>query len=119
MGSVNSYRDLIVWRKAMDLVRQVYVLTRPFPKEENFGLTSQMRRAAVSIPANVAEGQARGTTGEFRQFLGIARGSLAEVETLIELSRDLGYTTEQNVEPLLAATIEVNKLLNGLLKALK
>ena len=118
MGSVCSYRDLIVWRKAMDLVRQVYILTRPFPREENYGLVSQLRRAAVSVPANVAEGHARGTTGEYRQFLGIARGSLAELETLLELSRDLGYTRDTDVEPLLAACGEVNRLLNGLLKAL-
>jgi four helix bundle protein len=85
MAKLQGYRDLIVWQKSMTLTKQVYSCTRSFPKEETYGLTSQIRRAAVSIPANIAEGQARNSTGEFLQFLGIARGSLAELETLTTL----------------------------------
>jgi four helix bundle protein len=103
----------------MGLVKQAYLLTQPFPKEEIYGITSQIRRAAVSVAANIAEGQARSTTGEFRQFLGIARGSLAELETLLELSRDLCFTSTQTLEPVLTACGEVGRLLNGLLKSLR
>ncbi|MGB2988094.1 MAG: four helix bundle protein [Phycisphaerae bacterium] len=102
----------------MNLTKTIYDFTQPFPKEERYGLTSQMRRAAVSVPANIAEGQARRSTGEFRQFLGIARGSLAELETLIVLSSSLDYATPESVEPLLNACEEISKLLNGLLKSL-
>lgn len=96
----------------------IYDFTRPFPTEERYGLISQMRRAAVSIPANIAEGQARQSTGEFRQFLGIARGSLAELETLIVLSNSLDYATPESVAPLLSGCEEISKLLSGLLKSL-
>ena len=78
---VRSYRDLVAWQKAMALVTNVYRYTEPFPKAEIYGLASQLRRAAVSIPSNIAEGQGRASTGEFKQFLGHARGSLLEVET--------------------------------------
>ena len=80
---VQSYRDLVAWNKAMELVTEIYRVTKQFPKEELFGLMSQLRRAAVSIPSNIAEGKGRLSKGEFRQFLGNARGSLAEVETQI------------------------------------
>ena len=80
---VQSYRDLVAWNKAMELVTEIYRVTKKFPKEELFGLMSQLRRAAVSIPSNIAEGKGRLSKGEFRQFLGNARGSLAEVETQI------------------------------------
>ena len=86
---VSSYRDLVVWQKAMTLVSSVYQLTRSFPDFERFGLTSQIQRAAVSIPSNIAEGQGRLATKEFRQFLGIARGSLKELETQLLISIDL------------------------------
>lgn len=118
MGSVKSYRELVVWQKSMDLTKAIYDSTRPWPKEETYGLTSQTRRAAVSIPANIAEGQARGTTGQFVQFLGIARGSLAELETLLLLSSDLGYTTPNAAESLLSHCAEIGRLLNGLLRSL-
>ena len=81
MRMVMSYRDLVAWNKAMELVTEIYRMTHNFPKEELFGLMSQLRRAAVSIPSNIAEGKGRLSKGEFRQFLGNARGSLAEVET--------------------------------------
>jgi len=80
------YRDLIAWQKAMDLVAHVYYITKSFPDEEKFGLVSQMRRCAVSVPSNIAEGQSRNSKGEFIQFLGIARGSIAELTTQILIS---------------------------------
>ena len=80
---VRSYRDLIAWQKSLDLVTEVYRCTQSFPREETYGLTAQLRRAAVSVPSNIAEGHARLTSGEFRQFLGYALGSVAEIETQI------------------------------------
>ncbi|HRO06996.1 MAG TPA: four helix bundle protein [Ferruginibacter sp.] len=97
----------------------IYSSTKSFPKEEIYGLTSQIRRAEVSIPANIAEGQARNTTGEFLQFLGIAKGSLAELETLTILSKNLDYLTAEQSEMLLRNSEEITKLLNGLINALK
>ncbi len=102
----------------MALVLDVYRLTQAFPKIETYGLTSQLRRAAVSVPSNIAEGQARISTGEFRQFLGNARGSLMEVETQILLAQELGYLDEHESENLLGTTAEVGRILNGLLASL-
>jgi len=102
----------------MALVKLIYQHTSSFPKEEMYGLTSQMRRAAVSIPANIAEGQSRNTTGEFSQFLGIAKGSLAELQTLILLSVNLDFLTQNNSSNLLMNCEEVAKMLNGLQKSL-
>jgi four helix bundle protein len=116
--AVKSYRDLIVWQKSLALVVQIYTLTRAFPKEELFGLTSQMRRAAVSVPSNIAEGQARNTAGEFRQFLGIAKGSLAELDTQTGLACQLGYVNQETQESLLRDFEEISKMLNGLQKSL-
>ncbi len=119
MERARSYRDLVVWQRSMALVRVVYTSTRTFPKEEMYGITSQIRRAGVSIPANIAEGQARNTKGEFVQFIGIARGSLAELVTLLEISRDLGYVTPTNAGDLLNRCGEVGKLLAGLKRSLE
>jgi four helix bundle protein len=102
----------------MALVLDVYRCTQAFPKIETYGLTSQLRRAAVSVPSNIAEGQARLSTGEFKQFLGNARGSLMEVETQILIARDLGYLENDQSETLLAAASEVGRILNGLLASL-
>ena len=88
---VRSYLDLIVWQRALDLAENVYEATRKFPKEEIYGITSQMRRAAVSVPANIAEGMARNSTKELLQFLVVARGSLSELDTHLVLSRELGF----------------------------
>ena len=112
---VRTFRDLVVWNKAMDMVTEIYRLTKPFPKEELFGLTGQLRRAAVSVPANIAEGQGRLSEREFRQFLGNARGSLSEMETHILIARNLGYLDEESTEHLLDASAEVGRILNGLL----
>ena len=115
---VQSYRDLIVWKKAMSLVLNIYRSTNAFPKTETYGLASQLRRAAVSIPSNIAEGQARLSTAEFKQSLGHARGSLMEVETYILLAQELGYLERDQSENMLAGTAEVGKILNGLLNSL-
>ncbi len=115
---VRSYRDLVVWKKSMALVLNVYRCTQAFPKIETYGLTSQLRRAVISVPSNIAEGQGRLSTGEFRQFLGNARGSLMEVETQILVAQDLGYFDQNQSEALLSATAEVGRILNGLLASL-
>jgi four helix bundle protein len=103
----------------MAFVLDIYRYTQAFPKLETYGLTSQLRRAAVSVPSNIAEGQARRSTGEFKQFLGNARGSLTEVETQILIARDLGYMEQNQGETLLGAAAEIGRMLNGLLAALE
>ena len=115
---VRCYRDLIAWQKSMDLVTEVYGCTQAFPKTEVFGLISQLRRAAVSIPSNIAEGHARQSTGEFRQFLGHALGSLVEVETQILISQRLVYIDSKKSNELLERTTEIGKIVNGLLRSL-
>ncbi|MBL7847182.1 MAG: four helix bundle protein [Cyclobacteriaceae bacterium] len=118
MSSIKSYQDLIVWQKAMELVEKIYLETIRFPRTEVFGITAQMRRSAASIPSNIAEGHARNGTGEFRHFLGISKGSLAELETLIILSGKLNYLNATICESLMSKCSEVNKLINGLLRSL-
>ncbi|MGE5205776.1 MAG: four helix bundle protein [Chlamydiota bacterium] len=113
-----SYKDLIAWQKAMDFVAVVYTATKHFPKDELYCLTSQLRRSALSIPSNIAEGQGRLTAGEFRQFLGHARGSLLEAETQIEVARKLNYLTADEADNLLRSSAEVGKVLNGLLASI-
>lgn len=115
---VQSYRDLVVWKKSMTLVLDVYRSTQAFPKPETYGLVAQLRRAAVSIPSNIAEGQARLSTAEFKQSLGHARGSLMEVETQILISQELGYLGHDQSESLLSSSAEVGRILNGLLNSL-
>lgn len=116
---VQSYRQLIAWQKAMDFVTAVYKVTQKFPKEETYGVTSQLRRAAVSIPSNIAEGQGRQTTGEFRQFLGHARGSLLETETQVLLSERLEYLDHKTTEMLIEQAAELGRILNGLMRSLE
>lgn len=113
--SVRSYKDLIVWQKSMDLVEMIYQVTKAFPKEELYGLTNQLRRAAISIPSNIAEGHARSSTAEFIRFLSIARGSLAEVETRLLIAQRLGYLSDDQLAPVLSLQIEINKMTNGLM----
>jgi four helix bundle protein len=110
-----SYKDLVAWQKSMDLVTATYRTTAGFPRDELFGLTSQLRRAAVSIPSNIAEGQGRLSEKEFRYFLGQARGSLMEVETQIQIAENLGYLKKEQTAPLLQSCAEVGRILNGLL----
>ena len=119
MTTVKSYRELIAWQKAMDLVVQVYEMSRTFPREEVYGLTSQLRRAAVSIPSNIAEGQGRRSSKEFIRFLGIAYGSLQETETQIILATRLGYLEAVQEAQVLGQCAEVGKLINGLTNALR
>jgi four helix bundle protein len=116
--TVQSYRELDVWQYAMELAEKCYQVTRTFPKEELFGLTSQIRRAVASIPANIAEGQGREHTKEFLQHLSIARGSLMEVETHLELSKRVGLMEQQQTEKLLALADRISRMLTGLRKAL-
>ena len=113
--SVKSYRELLVWQKAMLLTEETYRLVKLLPKEELYALSSQMRRAAVSIPSNIAEGQARNSTREFVQFLSIARGSAAELETQFMICVRLKYLQLSQVEAALSLSSEVGKMLNGLI----
>ena len=116
---IKSYRDLEVWRKSMSMVRQIYQTTTTFPGEEKFGLVNQMRRAAVSIPSNLAEGHSRWGQGEFPHSISIAMGSLAELETQILLSVDLGYMNNDHASDLLQELNTMGKMLQGLRKSLK
>lgn len=116
---MSSYKDLEVWNKAMDLVVLCYRLTDEFPKSETYGLTSQLQRAAVSIPSNIAEGRERQHDKEFIQFLSIAYGSLAEVETLIQLAARLSYVSNDHVDQIIENTKEVGRMINGLRKSIK
>jgi len=113
------YKDLIVWQKAMDLVSALYDATDDFPKRETYSLTDQMRRAAVSIPSNIAEGQAHFSRREFRHFLRHSSGSLAELETQILIAQRRNYLTESQTEELLRRAHEVGRILSGLLNSLK
>ena len=119
MARPRTYRDLIAWQKAMSLARKVYAETEVLPKREAFGLVDQMRRAAVSIPSNIAEGYGRLTDLQFRHFLGTARGSTFELQTQTELTIDLGYLDEERGRNLLEQEAEVGRILNGLLKSLR
>ena len=109
-----TYKDLIVWQKAMDLAEEIHRLSKSFPREELYGLTSQIRRAAVSVPSNIAEGQARQSTAEFRNFLSISQGSLAEVETQLFLAIRFGYLTQQQAAQALTLREEISKMLSSL-----
>lgn len=115
---IKSHRDLIVWQKAMVLVTEVYGLTRTFPREEIYGLTSQIRRAAASVPANIAEGQGRRLGREFHQFLGNARGSLMELDTQLELALRVGYINVEQHTTIRAKLDEVGRVLNGLMRSI-
>jgi four helix bundle protein len=118
IAKAGGYRDLLVWRKSVDLVKEIYQLTKPFPVEERFGLVSQMRRAAVSIPSNIAEGQARRTTGEFIQFVSQAEGSLAELDTQLVLAEELGYVKPAQLTSAADLVAELKRMLNALRRAL-
>jgi four helix bundle protein len=116
---VQSFRDLQVWQRSMQLTVSIYRLTQGFPREEIFGLTSQLRRSAISVPSNIAEGQGRLGTGEFRQFLGIARGSNCELQTQLEIARALGIGNLQLIDEAESLTHEVGKMLFAMLESLK
>lgn len=117
-NKIYSHKDLIVWQKAMELVVAVYNLTNKFPKEEIYGLTSQMRRAAVSVPSNIAEGKKRGTRKDYRQFLLVAYGSGAELETQIEIAKMLPFGKNLNYDTINKTLEEVMRMLNKLISSL-
>jgi four helix bundle protein len=112
--AVLHYRDLIAWQKSMDLVEDIYLATQAFPQEERFGLTSQVRRAAASVPSNIAEGQGRGVSGEFAHHLRIANGSRQEVETQLLIALRLGFIPAELVDPILERCAEVGRIISGL-----
>ena len=114
-----SYKDMIAWRKAMQLVTEIYQATREFPRDELYGLTSQLRRAAVSVPSNIAEGQARFSSREFHHFLSLARGSLVEIETQLIIAQNLGYLSAKQSRSLLSEAAELGRVLNGLIASIK
>ena len=111
---ITSHRELVVWQKAMDLVVQVYRLSSRFPPDERYRLTSQITRAAASVPANIAEGHARSTAKEYSRFLSIAKGSLMETETFIMLAVRLGYLSEYQAAPTLNLVTQVSKMLTAI-----
>ncbi len=115
---VRNYTELETWRRAMDLAEAVYAATKAYPKEEMYGLTSQTRRSAVSIPSNIAEGQGRGATRDFVRFLSIARGSLCELETQLRLGARLNYLDAGVAETVLGQSATVGRLLNGLIRSI-
>lgn len=111
---LHNYRDLLVWQKSMQMTEYVYTLTRKFPTDERFGMIAQMRRAAVSVPSNIAEGQARNSTREFIQFISHAEGSLAEVDTQLTLSITLGFCGAEETAQISAVVEEIRKMLMSL-----
>lgn len=117
--AINSYKDLIVWQKSIQLVTLVYKLTKDFPKEEIYGIVSQIRRCAVSIPSNIAEGWARKNTGEYINFLSIADGSAAELDTQLILSDNLGYGNKQLLKECQTLLVEIQKMLPSMIHSLK
>lgn len=117
--TVKSYRDLLVWQRSMDLVEICYIVASTFPKEEVYGLISQLRRAVVSIPANIAEGHGRDGLGEYIHFLGIAQGSLRETETHLLIAGRLRLVDEQKLQEVLKLSEEVSRTLGSLIRSLK
>lgn len=117
--STSNYRKLDVWQKAMDLVVECYAVSKKLPREELYGLISQLQRAAVSVPASISEGQGREHRKEFLHHLSIAHGSLAELETHLQIAERLGYLSSDEVQSLLTRSEEIGKMINGLRKALR
>ena len=113
-----SYRDLEVWKLSIDFVKKVYQITHNFPASEKFGLIHQIRRAAVSIPSNIAEGQGRNSTKEFKQFLAISLGSLAELETQLIIAKEIEYLTQNGLDALLSPLDRIRKMIKGLSKGI-
>lgn len=116
---INTYKDLLVWQKAVAVVTSIYTLTKSFPQEEKFGIISQLNRASVSIPSNIAEGWGRESTKSYLQFLKIARGSLMETETLLEISKNLKLITDIDFTAISNDLEEVSKMLQGLIKSIQ
>lgn len=117
-GKIQSFRDLIAWQKSVALCSHVYAVTKMFPSDEKFGLISQLQRASVSVPSNIAEGYARDTTRDYIKFLWIAHGSLAEVETQLVVASNLNYLRSETYESLLADVHEIGRILRALIRSL-
>ena len=118
-NTIRSFKDLIVWQRSMDFAVTIYGITQKLPPSEQFGLTSQLRRAAVSIPSNIAEGYGRQSTGNYRQFLSISRGSLMEIETQIEICQRLKYLAQSDSENIFKEITEISKMLTSLISKIK
>ncbi|WPF87335.1 four helix bundle protein [Cyanobacterium aponinum AL20118] len=118
-NSVNDYKDLRVWKKGIDIAEQCYRLTQSFPKEEIYGLTSQIRRSAVSISSNIAEGYGRRTTAEYIRFLNIAQGSCNELETQLIIAQRIGYCTSESIQEINQELLSINRMLISLINKLK
>jgi four helix bundle protein len=116
---MKTYRDLIVWQKAMALVTEIYKVTASFPRREDYGITSQIRRCAISIPSNIAEGYGRHSRNEYIRFLQIALGSLYELQTQLEIAANLGYLKKEEFDVLYESTREVERMLSSLVKSLQ
>lgn len=119
MGEIRSYKDLTVWQKAREFVKKIYVVSKGFSREETYGLTQQIRRAAISVPSNIAEGYGRGSRKDYVRFLHMARGSLYELETQLFLAQDMEYLSPATSEPILGAVADCSRLLNGLIASLQ
>jgi four helix bundle protein len=117
--AVKSYKELIVWQKSMDMVVEVYKLVNKLPNEELYSLSSQIRRAAVSVPSNIAEGQKRNSTKEFAQFLSFAKGSNAELQTQLLICTRLGFMTENDIKTAYDLTVGIVRMLNKIISTLK
>ena len=117
--TIRSFKDLIVWQRSMDLAVTIYKITQKLPASELFGLTSQLRRGAVSIPSNIAEGYGRQSTGNYRQFLSISRGSLMEIETQIDICERLKYLAHPETENIFKEITEISKMLTSLISKIK
>ncbi len=113
---MHDFKKLVIWQKAMKIVKSIYLITRDFPSEEKFGLISQIRRSAVSIPSNISEGAGRNTNGEFKNFLGIANGSLNELITQLILSKELELVEDEKIQPIIKDLIEVQKINYSLIR---
>ncbi|HJO93532.1 MAG TPA: four helix bundle protein [Victivallales bacterium] len=116
---IKTYRDLLVWQKSMDLVSEIYKTTKNFPREEQYGLISQIRRCAVSIPSNIAEGYGRNSSNDYIRFLQISVGSLYELQTQIEISYNLKYLLEESFKTIYEKTKELERMLSSMIKKLK
>jgi four helix bundle protein len=113
-----SFRDLIVWQRAIETSVAIYKLTATFPSQEIYGLTSQLRRASVSVASNIAEGYGRASSGEYKHFLGVARGSNSEIETQLVIAKELGFGDGSHIDHAAGLTAEVGKMLNAIMKTI-
>ncbi len=119
LGEIKTYKDLLIWQKGIELTKMTYVLCKKFPKDELYGLQSQLKRSAVSIPSNIAEGWGRNYTQNFIQFLKIARGSLLELETQLIISKELSFIDENDFLTMTNLIVEENKMLNAFIKSVE